>query len=231
MESISIPHLLSVIRPNSESPAEQDRRSKLPDQIKGIGKEGLQILLTELYRGQVEDRGNTFIDIAGTELVENIEAAAKWMMGSKVKSCLLLRGTLGSGKTTILEALYSLYHRFCRNVWKCKALDVYEQYQAKIDKAGSCYDELKKADFLFLDDLGIESAQFRNYGIDHAPLPELIYNRYDKQLPTVISTNLSENLLVNRYGGRVQDRFLEMCTIVRFRARSYRELLVEDPKE
>ena len=225
MNGISIPHLLSVIRPNSESPSEQDRRPKLPDQIKGIGKEDLQILLTELYRGEVEDRGNTFIDIVGTELAENIETAAKWMMGSKVKSCLLLRGTLGSGKTTMLEALYSLYHRFCRNVWKCKALDVYEQYQAKIDKAGSCYDELKKADFLFLVDLGIESAQFRNYGIDHAPLPELIYYRYDKQLPTVISTNLSENLLVNRYGGRVQDRFLEMCTIVRFRADSYREII------
>ena len=76
-----------------------------------------------------------------------------------------------------------------------------------------------------MDDLGIESDQFRNFGIEHTPLPELIYYRYDKQLPTVISTNLSEKLLISRYGGRVQDRFLEMCTIVRFRANTYREII------
>ena len=81
-----------------------------------------------------------------------------------------------------------------------------DNYQSKLDKERSFYDEFKKADYLFLDDLGTEPDKFKDYGVDYTPIPELIYERYEKQRVTVISTNLSDSMLMSRYGKRVIDR-------------------------
>lgn len=98
-----------------------------------------------------------------------------------------------------------------------------DNYQSKLDKERSFYDEFKKADYLFLDDLGTEPDKFKDYGVDYTPIPELLYERYEKQRVTVISTNLPDSKLLSRYGKRIIDRFDEMCQKLLFLAPSYRK--------
>ena len=226
MEQTAIQLLMSAIRENTSSPK---YIPKLPPRIEGINKKDLQAILTELYRDVVVNRGCEFQEIAGTEVAENIAAVAKWMTGPKLKTSLLLQGTLGSGKTSLMNALCSLY-RYCisNGIYKCTALMVYDQFKAKLDRQSSYYDEFKKADYLFLDDLGTESAKCKDYGVDYTPLPELLYERYEKQRVTIISTNLSDDRLLAWYGKRVVDRFQEMCDKVVFLGDSYRNQEVAD---
>ena len=221
MEQQLILRLKSEMLKTSFSPK---RITKLPEKLDGLSTEELTEILTVLYQGVVEDRGNVFRDINETEMANNIEAVAKWMTGSRLNTSLLLQGTPGSGKTSLMHALYSLYHYYYGgSTYKCTAKMINDNYQSKLDKERSFYDEFKKADYLFLDDLGTEPDKFKDYGVDYTPIPELIYERYEKQRVTVISTNLSDSMLMSRYGKRVIDRFDEMCQKIVFLAPSYRK--------
>ena len=177
MEPTAIQHLTSAIRQNTSG---TKHIPKLPPKLIGKDKDVIEAVLMELYKDVVEDRGCKFREIAGTEVAENIAAAAEWMTGPKLKTTLLLQGTLGSGKSSLMNALCSLYRYGASGIYKCTALMVYDQFKAKLDKQPSYYDEFKKADYLFLDDLGTEPAKCKDYGVDYTPLPELIYERYEK---------------------------------------------------
>ena len=63
---------------------------------------------------------------------------------------------------------------------------------------------------LFIDDLGTEPLAVRNYGNEIMPLTELLLHRYDKGLPTVITTNLGDQAIADTYGPRILDRLNEM---------------------
>ena len=149
MEPTAIQHLMSAIRQNTSG---TKHIPKLPPKLIGKDKDVIQAVLMELYKDVVEDRGGRFREIAGTEVAENIAAAAEWMTGPKLKTTLLLQGTLGSGKSSLMNALCSLYRYGASGIYKCTALMVYDQFKAKLDKQPSYYDEFKKADYLFLDE-------------------------------------------------------------------------------
>ena len=229
MEQQLIQHLKSEILKTSLNP---NKVLKLPAKLEGIDTQDLEGLLTELYQGVVEDRGNEFREINDTEMANNIAAVAEWMTGSRLTTSLLLQGTPGSGKTSLMNALYSLYrYYYSSSTYRCTAKMINDNYQSKLDKERSFYDEFKKADYLFIDDLGTEPDKFKDFGVDYTPIPELLYERYEKQRVTVISTNLPDGKLTARYGKRIMDRFEEMCQKILFLAPSYRELPVEDHKE
>lgn len=163
------------------------------------------------------------MEITDAEMAKNIAAVAGWMTGSRLTTSLLLQGTPGSGKTSLMNALYSLYHYYYSNsTYRCTAKMINDNYQSKLDKERSFYDEFKKADYLFVDDLGTEPDKFKDYGVDYTPIPELLYERYERQRVTVISTNLPDSKLMARYGRRIMDRFEEMCQRILFLAPTYR---------
>ena len=154
------------------------------------------------------------------------------MTGPRLTTSLLLQGTPGSGKTSLMNALYLLYRYYYSNsTYRCTAKMINDNYQSKLDKERSYYEEFKKADYLFIDDLGTEPDKFKDFGVDYTPIPELLYERYEKQKVTVISTNLPDSKLAARYGKRIMDRFEEMCQKILFLAPSYREVPVEDHKD
>ena len=101
---------------NSLLPTRNDLVAKLPTQIEGIEKETLEEVLTQIYRKAVESRGIEFQDITDTEVGAKIQKAAEWMMGNPVRSGLLFQGTIGSGKTTLMYAMYGLYKQFASPV-------------------------------------------------------------------------------------------------------------------
>ena len=179
MEHQLIHHLKSEMLKTSVNP---NKVLKLPAKMEGIGTQDLEELLTELYQGVVKDRGNEFREITDTEMAKNIAAVAEWMTGSRLTTSLLFQGTPGSGKTSLMNALYSLYRYYYGNSsYRCTAKMINDNYLSKLDKERSFYDEFKKADYLFVDDLGTEPDKFKDYGVDYTPIPELLYERYERQ--------------------------------------------------
>ena len=77
---------------------------------------------------------------------------------------------------------------------------------------------------LGIDDLGKEPAEIVDYGNILSPVVDLIEHRYDRQLFTVITTNLPPEKIREKYGDRIADRFNEMVGRIIFRNTTYRTI-------
>ena len=221
--SQKINQIVSVLVNNSTLPTRNDLVAKLPVQIEGIEKEALEEMLTQIYRKAVESRGIEFQDITGTEVGAKIQKVAEWMTGSPVRSGLIFQGTIGSGKTTLMYAMYGLYKQLAPPVIYTTAYDLHTQFKHYLEKEDSRYEEILKAKYLFLDELGSEPERCQSYGTDYTPVQNLISYRYDRKLPTVVTTNLADDKILDRYGPRMMDRINEMFSILRFKGDSYRK--------
>lgn len=85
------------------------------------------------------------------------------------------------------------------------------------------FSKLKGETFLVIDDLGCEPTAVKNYGTEVTPVTDVIYQRYDKILPTIITTNLDRKDIRQQYGDRVADRFNEMFELIAFNNGTYRK--------
>ena len=75
---------------------------------------------------------------------------------------------------------------------------------------------------LAIDDLGTEPVEVLDYGNVLYPIVDLLTRRYDRQLFTVITTNLTSEEIRAKYGERIADRLNEMMTKIVFRDSSFR---------
>ena len=88
---------------------------------------------------------------------------------------------------------------------------------------GSGFDRATRASFLIIDDMGTEPRILKRYGNEILPLTDMLLYRYEKMLPTIITTNLSHSQIAEQYGPRISDRLKEMCeTLVFIQTESYR---------
>lgn len=77
---------------------------------------------------------------------------------------------------------------------------------------------------LFLDDVGAELDPVVNYmGNKIAPIAEIIYKRYDARAVTIITANIGDETLAERYGPRIADRLNEIADKIAFMGNSYRK--------
>lgn len=83
-----------------------------------------------------------------------------------------------------------------------------------------------KVRYLFLDDLGTEAASDWAKEI----LYEVINHRYEEQLPTFITGNLTPQELSDRIGDKFMSRIIEMCKTVKVQGEDWR-LRKADNKE
>lgn len=126
---------------------------------------------------------------------------------------LKLTGEPGTGKTYFMMALIRELlenKRIHRGMLRfINAMDLDERVDEEFKKYGvatyfiQC---LKEDYFLFIDDFGIERSKERaerNYY-------SLLDDRLANQKPTVISTNLNEEEILNNYGARIHSR-LKQC--------------------
>ena len=81
---------------------------------------------------------------------------------------------------------------------------------------------LKSCELLAIDDVGVEPSVVKVWGNEISPFVETIYHRYDRQLFTIMTSNLNNDELANKYGERVADRFIEMFDRLPFENKSYR---------
>lgn len=192
---------LSYIRAHTSSPID-----KLP--ITLGAENDTYCRLAALFELEVEKRGNIVLD----DYLDKIEKVTRWLTHSP-KRGLLLMGSVGNGKSTMLHTIKYLIG-----------------YKALLSDAIGIYDYFKQhgtmllwnEQLVIIDDLGAEPVRCTNYGEEHNPLAKLLLHRYDKQLTTIIATNLNLQDIQDRYGDRVVDRMYEMFDVIIYKRESYR---------
>jgi len=180
---------------------------KLPDT-----QERSSVMLLGIYGAVVEGRGVEFQMDDAT--VSKVERVVKWMHESP-KRGLLLCGTLGNGKTTMLRALGSLFGT--RAVYR-EAQEIYEYF-----RQNQSLPPVSSSELLLIDDLGVEPASYNSFGELRYPLAELLLQRYKSNSTTVIATNLTFDQIGATYGDRLQDRMREMYAMIIYSEPSYRK--------
>lgn len=185
-------------------------------------------VMREAYTRTVNQTGRGMRDPA--QVVFQVDKSAHWIINSddcrrrdgQFKNWLLLRGSVGTGKTTLLDALRL-------------AIDTFDPSGRRIAKATAsrladlqrdnrpAFERLKQEPLLAIDDLGTEPATVKDYGNDNTPLAELLTYRYERRLFTVMTTNLDDSGLQRQYGPRVANRLKELSHSIVFGNHCYRE--------
>lgn len=121
-------------------------------------------------------------------------AAARWLMGEG----LALRNWQGSGEGDDFAWAY----RGGALLWKtARSLARVKQYEEAEAEA------LFKPARLVIDDIGMEYLDAKGFLV--SLIDEIIHERHRRELPTVMTANLSPADFVERYGRRVLDRIAE----------------------
>ena len=158
-------------------------------------------------------------------LSKAIDEAAKFLTDGK-KFGLLICGTLGNGKTTLLRGLQTVINsielkdRYGEDYSVCfyTAMDICRAAKENKDRLR----KIIECPALAIDDLGEEPIEVLVYGNSSNPLIDLLSYRYEKQLLTMITTNLGNAKIRNAYGDRIADRFNEMMQVIIFTNPSFR---------
>lgn len=192
-----------------------------PDNIQGV-----YTLLKKFYREQVIKL--TGKEPANMEFFEpKFQGLAKWICGSSsTKRGLVIGGSVGIGKTTIATALRELFNNtsYYGYVMQMSAKYVgdYYKYRDEGDKWNIYTGETKVQRFnqpkqsvckiLFIDDLGMEEDEYKDFGTKTQPMAKLLHDRYERGLITIVSTNLeSMDKLREKYDDRIMDRLNSYC--------------------
>ena len=195
-------------------------RFKLP-----MSFDDAKVYLLAAYQAEVERRHRVF------ERNEYFDAQlnliAKYLTGESKKFGLMFCGLCGNGKTTWAKALQLLasglnlkdpinnqYYVF--PLWNAKDLAMRSK--------GNYNDwrNVMRYQLMIVDDLGTEPREVMEFGNVYTPLIDLITTRYEEQLYTIFTTNLTPAQLEEKYGKRIVDRLNEMVEKVVFENESYR---------
>lgn len=162
-----------------------------------------------------------------------IAKAARWLTGDH-RPGLLLYGTVGSGKSTLARAICELIGMLHDSPLRAERLAVArtsapELVELKAPREArtaadseELFVRLRNAPMLLVDDLGVEAPAVRAWGNCLTPVIDLLYYRYDRQLFTIVTTNLDDSALEAAYGVRIADRMAEMFDRIGHTGPSYR---------
>lgn len=125
---------------------------------------------------------------------------------------IALIGTVGTGKTTALNALSAMFQwpifplaAMAAN-WATGGNDYLDQFISE-----------NRSRTIILDDLGTEQEGGRNFNLV-LPVSYIIGERYDswrfRRSLTLFSTNLRREQRLTLYGERIEDRLSEMCDYI-----------------
>ena len=138
------------------------------------------------------------------------DAVADYLSDTKGKG-LFLSGDVGRGKSLIIEYVIPVLFFAKRKVVKV--------YHA--NDLGKKFDEIREKKFISIDDVGTEGV-YKNYGSETEAFADVVAfaEKYNRVL--FITTNLSKEQFISRYGIRIIDRLKQMCHFVKFEGKSLR---------
>lgn len=189
-------------------------------------------LLAAAYAAQVRDRGGK-TDFR-PDICDNLAELAEALSCASPKLGIICCGQPGNGKTTLLYAFRRLLnhlrmsghfrHLAEDNPWFRPAIEIYAAKDiADISRAApEEYSRIRNIPMLGIDDLGEEPAEALAYGNAITPVIDLLEHRYNRQLFTFITTNLTPAQIKQKYGLRLADRFNEMLHKIIFRGPTFR---------
>lgn len=203
----------------------------------------MKTLLISAYENEVARRDIEFRLDINTD--SKIEKVAKWLTSTNLKPCLLLYGGVGNGKSTIARAVKEMFvaikdtysgnggyweytedqKRFVDDIRNRLPTPVFISATEIVSLAASSrdeYDSVKACRFLIIDDMGIEPSVVKNFGTEITPITDIIFNRYDRMAMTIITSNLDDHLIKERYSERISDRLIETFERLKYDNKSYR---------
>lgn len=150
-----------------------------------------------------------------------------WMLNTEGKG-LLLMGSCGRGKSVIASGVIPVLFRLKGKILHpVHAQDMHkptpqQPYLGYGQRPETWLDFLQRTNFPILDELGVEM-QMNDYG-EKCEGFNLVINaaeRYNR--PMFITTNLTEEQILARYGERTLDRLGHLCKMVKFTGDSLRK--------
>ena len=152
------------------------------------------------------DRSATFDALDKTEKKGLKKAGEDFVQGTSAYRNMLLCGPCGTGKTYFASCIVNALLDRGEPVSYLSAYDLNDAFlQAHLSTQGVRAQQMQRFDtpYLVIDDLGTEPI-YRNVTLEY--LYHVINDRQLKDLCTVISTNLSLQELLTRYGDRIFSR-------------------------
>ena len=189
-------------------------------------QEQAEDVLMAAYQAEIDFRHRIFEDDEPTR--ENIKRVAKFLTDDNQKFGMIFLGLCGNGKTTMLYAFQQSVNYLNRKNLFADSSQIGIQIMDAKEIAGIAKDvkefrTIKNRPMLAIEDMGREPTEVLDYGNILNPVIDLIEYRYDAQLFTIITTNLSPKEIRAKYGARVADRFNEMLESIVFKNKSYRK--------
>ncbi|OJV23471.1 MAG: hypothetical protein BGO30_09245 [Bacteroidetes bacterium 41-46] len=146
-----------------------------------------------------------------------LRMCSRWL-SEDLKPGILLYGNYGAGKTTMGKAIAELLNNLGYPMRSITARDIANL--VAIDP--EAFNTLKRENKLYIDEVGREPLVAKNYGNDKNPFIEMLEFRYDKQLFTVLTANLTDEEIVDRYGPYIDERIAENFEKINYENKSYR---------
>jgi DNA replication protein DnaC len=154
----------------------------------------------------------------------------RFLTDPTTRTSLLLYGTPGTGKTTFMKAMWmTVGFIYQEEISRKNIVNRYikaSELGALLKQDKDAYKAVKSATCLFIDDLGFtgESEVVNDYGVKARPIEDIIEHRYDRQLLTVCTTNLTEGEIREKYGDRIHSRLCEQFAMLSVAGADYRQM-------
>ena len=181
-------------------------------------EDDVMAMLKAAMMQEVETFGGSYIN----DNEDYLRKISSWLVSPGTPG-LIIFGTVGNGKTTMLNAIRNMVNILSEgDSRKCITfIDASSLARLAKNDEYQMWDYIKRP-MIALDDVGVEQDSVKTYGNIVNPVVELISHRYKHRLFTIISTNLRPSEIRQRYGDRIADRMNEMMTRIIIKNETYR---------